>query len=331
MAPGQDSGQVGFSWTDFVDGLIAERGSLAAVALFVAERRSFEEDVPSVERGLRRLRTKASGDGGVWGQRALACFGLPASVSDRIRWMGHYHTRFSDLPVSLCEELLRPWDRPPVSESPARIWVLLGRVGTTIRRKADPAALLEQAALLETRSEAAAQVELALVRAYVDHRMAPEAAEGHLQRAQEMMLSVEGEDASCLFARWVDQKAYPLNRPRTGPPDHRAAVALYESIPADGPPFARCRRENGLGWSRLSLGDRTRAEQHAEASVESAGDSGSLRLRAMALNLLAACRDDATLRQRALSIAQRLEDEALAVRFRPRKGYDSSVAGIADR
>ena len=79
-----------------------------------------------------------------------------------------------------------------------------------------------------------------------------------------------------------------------------------------------CRRENGLGWSSLRLGDRTAAQHHARASVLHAGDSGSLRLRAMALNLLAATLEGeaaAHARRRAVGIAQRLEDEALRVRF----------------
>ncbi|KIG12946.1 hypothetical protein DB30_00902 [Enhygromyxa salina] len=67
----------------------------------MAERRNFQEDVASVERGLRRLRDRGNKDGGVWGQRALRCFGLPVEVDDRVRWMGQYHTRFSHLPAPL--------------------------------------------------------------------------------------------------------------------------------------------------------------------------------------------------------------------------------------
>jgi hypothetical protein len=120
LTPGQESGQAGFDWGDFVGAVVRERGSLAAAALFLAEHRAFAEDVESVERGLRRLRLRGMADGGVWGRRALRCFGLPGAVLDRVRWMGQYHTRFTDLPASLCEELLRPWERPPVSDSPVR-------------------------------------------------------------------------------------------------------------------------------------------------------------------------------------------------------------------
>ncbi|MFO7561730.1 MAG: hypothetical protein R6X02_03715 [Enhygromyxa sp.] len=323
-APGQESGQAGFSWKGYVDAIVAERGSLALAALHLAERRGFAEDVASVERGLRRLRERGSKDGGVWGERALRCFGLPSAVADRIRWMGQYHTRFTDLPASLAEELLRPWDRPPISESPARIWVLLGRVGLALRRRRDGEvqALLEQASLFVRQAEPAAQIELALVSAYARSRPDPELARAPLERARELLERTRAElredDHACLFARWIDHVAYPLNKPRRGEPDHRGALALYERIPADGPLFARCRRENGLGWSQLLLGERERAQAHARASVEAAGDSGSLRMRAMALNLLAAASEGEEAeraRARARAIARRLEDEALLVRF----------------
>jgi hypothetical protein len=327
---GQETGQApgheqGLSWAELIDALVRERGSLALVAQHLAERRSFAEDVTSVERGLRRLRERGSKDGGVWGERVLRCFGLPAEVDDRVRWMGQYHTRFTDLPASLCDELLRPWDRPPVSESPARIWVLLGRVNLALRRRQrdDVEALLDQARLLAHQAEVAAQIELLLLTAFLrsrpDHRVAKP-----LLGEAETLLETRGDalrpdDAACLFARWIDQLAYPLNKPRSDRSDHAGAVALYERIPADGPLFARSRRENGLGWSWLQLGERARAQAHARASVEAAGDSGSLRMRAMALNLLAATLeggDEAErARARARAIAHRLEDEALVVRF----------------
>jgi hypothetical protein len=47
------------------------------------------------------------------GHRLLATFGLPRDVDDRLRFMGSYHARFIDLPVSLCAALVQLWDRPP--------------------------------------------------------------------------------------------------------------------------------------------------------------------------------------------------------------------------
>lgn len=335
--PGQEPGHAAsgttrdphaLSWADYIDELIARRGTLAAVALHMAERRGFSEDVESVERGLRRLRGRGSRGGGVWGQRALACFGLPSEVDARIRWMGQYHSRFTDLPASIAEELLRPWDRPPVSDSPARIWVLLGWVGLGLRQREDVSALLQQAALLAARAEPAAQVELLLVQSFAWGRVDPSASAEALARAGALLespsaQSMPAEDRACLFARWIDQRAYPLNKPTRGPPDHAAAARLYERIDPEGPLFARCRRENGLGWSRLKLGDRAAAEAHARASVEAAGDRGSLRLRAMALKLLSAATEGETSRRalsRARAIAKDLEDLALAMRLRPRTG-----------
>jgi hypothetical protein len=319
--PGQESGQT-FDWAAFVDEVIAERGSLAGAAQYLAERRNFAEDVASVERGLRRLRERGNKDGGVWGQRALRGFGLPAAVGDRIRWMGQYHTRFTDLPASLCDELLRPWDRPPVSATAARIWLLLGHASLALRRRQDVRALLEQAGLLAAHAELAAKIELALVESFAWGRSDPPLARAALDRAGQL-LEIRDEpmsehDRACLFARFIDQVAYPLNKPGSGVASHEAAASLYEQIPAEGPLFARCRRENGLGWTHLQLGERERARSHALASVQAAGDSGSLRLRAMALNLLANASEGDEAREaraRARAIAQQLEDEALLVRF----------------
>lgn len=336
--PGQQTGhaaEAGYGWGDLIDDLVARRGTLAAVALHLAEHRAFAEDVESVERGLRRLRRKGSADGGVWGERVMRCFGLPAAVADRIRWMGQYHTRFTDLPASVAEELIHPWDRPPVSAGPARIWLLLARINLVFRRREDPTPLLSQAALLDARAETAARVELALVQAYAWSRTDRPASHRALDRAEALLGDpsfddisaddITAHDRACLFARLIDHRAYDFNRPRAGAPDRAAALALYERIPCDGPLFARCRRENGLGWTKLKLGDRAAAEAHARASVEAAGDAGSLRMRAMALDLLAAATEgeaSAAAKARARAIAARLEDEALALRFdrrRPRK------------
>jgi hypothetical protein len=316
-----------YDWAALVGDLVDGYGTLHAVAEHLAERRQFEEDVESVEKGLRRLRTKGSGSGGVWGDRVLSVFGLPGPVADRVRWMGQYHTRFVDLPATLAEDLLRPWDRPPVSESAARIWVLLGRVNLALRRRADPSALLEQARLTEGRAEPAARIEYALVESYATSRTDAERSASALTHARALLDTHAGDlspdDHACLLARAIDQVAYHLNRPHTGPPDHAAAADLYRQIPADGPLFAQCRRANGLGWSLLKLGDAEGARREAERSVSAAGDAGSLRMRAMALSLMGQVletlgdRPGAEARRtRADAIARHLEDEALALRFR---------------
>ena len=244
--PGQPAGHAGspsaaqFSWAEFVDAVVRERGSLALAAQHLAERRNFSEDAQSVERGLRRLRDRGSKDGGVWGERALRWFGLPAEVGDRVRWMGQYHTRFTDLPASLCDELLRPWDRPPVSESPARIWVLLGRLNLALRRRQrdDVEALLEQARLLASQAEVAAQIELLLVTAFLrsrpDHAGAKQALADCEVLLETRASELRADDQACLFARWIDQVAYPLNKPRERPLRSRRRGRAVRADPRRG-------------------------------------------------------------------------------------------------
>ncbi len=320
--PGHNPGHAGLSWGQILETLIGQWGSLAGVAAKMAADRGYAEDVGSVERGLRRLRERGHKDGGVWGRRVLATFGLPAAVEDRVRWMGQYHTRFSDLPTSLCRELLLPWDRPPVSESPARVWVQLGLASVALRNRDDEgaAAHLEQVSRAGSTAPIAARLELELVQAYATARRDPIGSDACLSRAAALLPGADlGRDtAICLHARLVDQQAYRLNKPRDGQPDHEAAMALYESIATDGPGFARCRRHNGMGWSLLRLGRRQDAIVHAKASVRVAGDTGSLRLRSMGLNLLAAAAsgdEAAAAAARAAAIAERLQDETLMSRY----------------
>ncbi|MDG1482710.1 MAG: hypothetical protein P8R54_24170 [Myxococcota bacterium] len=322
--PGQNLGQPALDWGSYLDLLISERGSLAAVAAHLAAQRGFTESTESIERGLRRLRARTSHDGGVWGRRVLRVFGLPSSVHDRIRWMGQYHSRFSDLPTSLCLELIRPWCRPPISASTSRIWLHLGLGSIALRqRDRDTAAEhIAQAAAVGLQAPLAARIELALVRSFLVSLRDDAAGLRLLEEAEALLEGgpLSAADRACLTARLIDQQAYRLNKPRDGsPPDHRMAHALYSAIPTqNAPPFALCRRENGLGWSRLRLGDQAAAVVHARASVAHAGDSGSMRLRAMALNLLAVVLEGeaaSDARRRAVGIARRLEDEALQVRL----------------
>jgi len=333
-APGQAPGQApeltdalsrldGFDWGSWIAGLVATHGSLAGVAEKLAESRGYAERVESVERALRRLRGKGHGEGGVWGRRALKAFGLPRDVESRVRWMGQYHTRFTDLPVSLCEEQLLWWDKPPIASARERVWLQLGLASVSLRRRDHQAAdqRIRQAGLVKTAPDAA-RAELALVRSFRVSRRDPAAAAALLDEAEALLDgALTPEDRACLHARWVDQRAYPLNRPRSGPADHPAAEAWYLRIPEGGPPFVIGRRENGLGWSRLAMGQRDAAVHHARRSVAAAGDGGHLRLRVMALKLLSTALggDEGGLaRDRASAIAARLEDEELRLRLRPR-------------
>lgn len=314
---------IGLDWDDYLGHLIEEWGSLSAVSEQVAIRRQFSEQIDSIERGLRRLRGRGHRSGGVWGQRLLSLFGLPDEVNDRVRWMGQYHTRFTDLPTSLGRELLAPWDRPPVTDGGARIWIHLGHASLALRtNNRDTArAHIQQAALAAPQAEAAARIELLLVRSFLLTRRDGERSQALLDDAEPLLdhASLTADDRACLRARLVDQRAYRHNKGLGCPRDPAAAEALYAALADAGPPFALCRRANGLGWSRLLQGDPEGALAHGRASVEHAGDGGSLRLRAMALNLVAAAAEGtdegAAARARSVAIAQRLEDEALRLRF----------------
>lgn len=334
--PGQNSGHArsgrALDWDSDLHGLVAEHGSLASVAEALARTRWHRESVESIARALRRLRTRTTGDGGVWGQRCLTRFGLPEHVCDRVRWMGQYHSRFTDLPATICAELLRPWDQPPVSASPVRVWLALGWTSLAIRRRDDRSARahLDTAHALGARVESAAAVERALVSAYLSSRVDPEATATQLRiAARDIEVGdLHDDDRACLRARWVDQRAYPLNRPGAGIPRHTEALALYSDLPDDAPPFARCRKANGMAWTLQQLGRRDEARQWAERSVQDAGDAGSLRLRAMALAVLARLQAPdaaASTRTRARQIARHLEDDVLTHRFRDRSGSGGGV------
>ncbi|MEN0064289.1 MAG: hypothetical protein AAGA48_19220 [Myxococcota bacterium] len=304
-----------FDWGSYVRWLVGTHGTLSAVAIRLAQLRGFAEDAQSIERALRRLRSRGQRDGGSWGQRCVRVFGVPKSITERVRWMGHYHSRFTDLPRSVCLELLRPWLFPPVAESPARAWVQLGLASVALRGRfvVEADEHLRQA---EPVARDAARAEALLVRAFIEHRRRPQRVPLILEEAESEIADLPaGDDRACLWARLIDQRGYEFNVRQRDPAQ---ALALYESLPTVGPPFALVRRHNGIGWSSLQLGDRDAAVAHARRSVEQSGDAGSLRLRVMALNLLARALDNdegQMARARALAIASRLEDEALRVRL----------------
>jgi hypothetical protein len=313
---GPGPGAEGLDWGAYVTWLVQRHGTLAAVADALAAQRGHAESQATIERALRRLRGREGRDGGTWGLRVLRAFGVPHDVTSRVRWMGQYHTRFSDLPRALCLELLRPWDRPPVSESPARAWVQLGLAGVALRgREAERAH--EHLRQAERAAEGLARLEWLLASSFAVSRGQPDEARARVEEAERLVtaLAMSEDDRACYRARCVDHHGWHDNVVRR---DHAAARARYEALPPDGPPFARVRRDNGLGWSLLRLGDRAGAHACAVRAVEAAGDGGSLRLRAMALSLLAATLEGVAaeaVRGRAKAIAERLDDEALRVRL----------------
>lgn len=328
--PGHETGQApaGFTWDDYVAWLVARHGTLTAVAERLAQLRGYEDDVGSVERALRRLRARGQKDGGTWGARALAAFGLPDALLERTRWMGAYHSRFTDLPLPLCQDLLRLWDRPPVSEEPAsHVFLALARATCALRADDRPTALthLDRVRPLLARAPAQARVELALTDAFIASRDDPARVPALLAEVEPLLaLPMPAHDRACLHARWIDQRAYELNRARDGrPADPGAAEALYHQIAAadDVPAFARARRANGLAYARWKQGHPDEGAALAREACRHAGDGGHTRMRAMALNMLARIvggPDGDAARRRALAIAHELDDEVLRLRFERR-------------
>lgn len=316
---GQDPGHAaGFTWADLLADLIDSHGTMIAVAWRLVELAP-GDDVASIERALRRLRTRGQQDGGVWGQRLLRTFGVPATVESRVRWMGLYHSPFGDLPLALCLDQLRLWDRPPVSSSRARVWLHLGYTSCGLRRRdADAGESLAraEAALAGLAGHDDARLEAHLIAAFLaSHRGEP--VQPRLDAAERLLATAElaPDDAACFHARLADQKAYQLNRAG----DLDAALALYAALPTgDVHPFASYRRDAGLAFGCHRLGRRDEALRLAERACEHAGDGGYTRLRAMGLLLVATILGEpagAAARGRARAIAVRLADAALLARI----------------
>lgn len=118
------------TWGDYVERWVAEHGSWVALAdtLIHRARPAIEiaDDPLTVERGLRRLARRHHKPGGQYGRWMLRYFGVTRSVEQWLRWLGAYHTRFTDLPSSLRLEQLALWNRPPIAESALACWIHLG-------------------------------------------------------------------------------------------------------------------------------------------------------------------------------------------------------------
>ncbi|MEO8700770.1 MAG: hypothetical protein ABI867_12040 [Kofleriaceae bacterium] len=328
IEPGHNSGPSdvppGTTWADLIAELVAATGTLTAVAWRLVEHAD-GDDVASVERALRRLRTRGQRDGGVWGQRLLRVFGVPLAIEDRVRWMGLYHSPFNDLPVALCVDQLRLWDRPPVSASRARIWVHLGYASAALRTRRFADASVHVARATEALASAPAEydtgrIEVALVEGYVASREDHAATAAPLARAAEILAraTLTTADRACFAARLVDHHAYHLNH--TDRPAE--ALALYETLPAaDTHPFASYRRDAGLAYGYHRAGRTAEAIALATRAIEHAGDGGYTRLRAMGLIVLATIDPASATRSldRAAAIAARLGDDELASRVARRR------------
>ena len=298
----------GFVWADYVDWLVESAGSLAAVADRLCAHRGYKDDVGSVERALRRLRRRGSAGGGTWGTRALALFGLPGDVMERVRWLAQYHARATDLPLSVSADLLRAWSAPPITESArGRAWLALGQASLALRRQERPAAIeqLDRGRADIAAAEPAARLEAIFMRAFVASRDAVDEVAPLLAQVPALLKDVmDPEDRACLHARLVDHQSYELNRAGR----HAEAEALYREIPDDAPPFALARRASGLAYARWKQGAPGEAAEQARLAAEHAGDGGHVRARAMALALLDKIAGDPAARARSQAISRRLED-----------------------
>ena len=316
-----DTAPTGCTWQRYLEQLTAEHGGWTALTHLLIRRAGpsvgLPDDPGTIERGLRRLKTRGNAPGGQYGRWLLRYFGVPRPLDDTARWMGQYHARFADLPLSMREAQLLLWDRPPIAESPAACWIHLGLASVALRRRDLHDARL-RLARANGATQPAAQVESALLEARLNMDTGQAArADEVLARAQEQITRLPpGGERDCYHARWADQRAYHLIH--AGPvaclPE---AARLYRSIASRSPAaFALFRRNHGLAYCHWKLGDRDRAIRHARAAVEHAGDAGLLRFRVMALQLLAYIepREARGLRRRAGRIIAELEHTDLASR-----------------
>ncbi|HRG97124.1 MAG TPA: hypothetical protein PLR99_12805 [Polyangiaceae bacterium] len=312
---GLDPRQPGYTWGDYVDALVADAGSLAAVALKVAQHASPALDAQSVERGLRRLRGRGTRDGGEHGVRLLRVYGLPRSVEARLRWLGMFHSRSADLPSELLRDLLNIWSRPPASDSADRVWLALGYAQLAVRQR-DYAEAHARLAEVPVTAAAAARLERALVFAYVEDRLDSFQSKTYaLEEATDLVGALDPADPERpnYAARLADQLAH--EHLRCG--ELEPARELYEGIAAVTP-YAACRRALGLAYVLGRCGAQAEALAMARAASRHAGDGGFVRLRAVSLGLLAHLKGASprsALRRRAAAIARRLDDAELDARL----------------
>lgn len=312
---GLDPRQPGYTWGDYVDALVEDAGSLAAVALRVAQHATPALDAQSVERGLRRLRGRGTRDGGEHGARLLRAYGLPRAVETRLRWLGMFHSRSADLPSELLRDLLNIWSRPPASESPARVWISLGYAQLAVRQR-DYGEAHTRLADVSVTAAPAARLERALVFAYVEDRLDSFPSKTYaLEEATELLAGLDPADPerANYAARLADQLAH--EHLRCG--ELEPARALYEAI-VPSTPYAACRRALGLAYLLGRSGALPEALAMARAASRHAGDGGLVRLRAVSLGLLAHLKGASPrspLRRRAAAIARSLDDAELGARL----------------
>lgn len=297
-----DSLPASLTWGEYVKSWVDDRGGWSQLANELVDRAAKSDapdDAQSVERGLRRLATRGHKPGGQYGRWMLRYFGFVGGVDELVRWMGQYHTRFTDLPCGFRLEHLTLWNRPPIAESPLVAWIHLGIAYAHLARRDHATCAHWLASAERTAAHAGAVAECALLRA---------------ELVDEPDLDIAVDDP-ILAARVADRRARMFTR--GAHVDVEAAQAAYASIGESTQPFVASRRAAGLAYCAWKLGDREAAIALAHQAIEHAGDGGLLRLRVQGLNMLSRVLDGDAARavnERAARIAAQLEDEELAFR-----------------
>jgi hypothetical protein len=314
----------GLTWADYIGQWVNDYGGWLPLADQLIHRAGDSVEIPpdpqTVERGLRRLAKREHKSGGQYGRWMMRFFGVTPPLEHWVRWLGTYHARFADLPSGLRLEQLALWNRPPVSESPLVCWIFIG-IASAHKSRLDVAAC-EQWLLRAERhtaaAGAAAEIELALLRAELAMSRGDHAAVEVLQRAIEARLATAGlpeADELPYRARLATVCAERFTRPPAGvAPDLHRAREYFAALPDAPIPFVAFRKSVGLAYCAWKLGDAGEARRLAERAVDEAGDGGFVRMRVMALNMLSRILTGpsaAAVNDRARRMATALEDEDL--------------------
>lgn len=310
---------LGLDWRELLETFVGIHGSWVALADELERKMRLANTSPpepaTIEKGLRRLATRGNQPGGQYGRWVLSHLGVPARAHEQLRWLGQYHSRFSDLPTSLRLQHLEQWDRPPTSESRWIVWVHLGLASAHLRREEAERCTQRLAAAQGCAQTAGpmAKMELDLLRARVvmddDSRVEAEAC---LDRVDALL--DDGAPGHLPYrARLNAQRAFLLTRPPQGDaPRLDDATSLFESIPADSQlPFVDYRRTAGLAYCAWRSGDAPTGQRLAKLAAEHAADGGFIRFRVMALSLLAKMLDGdeaVSVRAKAQRLAASIED-----------------------
>lgn len=320
----------GLDWAGFLARWVEDTGGWTALSYELSHRARGVVDLPddpqTIEKGLRRLGRRGHGDGGQYGRWMLRFFGLPADVSRWLRWMGQYHSRFSDLPVGLRAAQLSIWERAPIDESDRVAWLHLGQASVFMRTRDEPALerRLDLARKSAARAGVAAQLEvgLFLARRRSDARDEVGCA-AQLDEVEALLRAgdeLDPDDRIIYASRLADQRAYRLLHPVEGARRLEEARRVYEDIDDRGGEvaFAAYQRSLGLAYCAWKMGRVSDARSSCERALDHAGDAGFVRFRVVALNLCSRIvdePDDGPLRIRARRLARQLEDEELLWRL----------------